>query len=219
MNEVLVELELGPAALEYIRERLGHGKTLARYLLEREDLASGSVITCLPPNVPVETLEDFGEGYKLKRDPATFRYRTEPDGSITRWEPVPNTDPWLVSVVQQFLRSGSGRVCILENSSALPSDPWLQSCHLPILIFDDEVYHFVSHKDAENEERVLETIRTARSWLFYGVMTLLPKSDAPSLEAGTIDGEFLQACAQKAERVVVGAYDGESHLIWHRGSL
>jgi len=217
MNEVLVEFELGPAALQYIRERLAEGKTLARYLLEREDLASGSVITCLPPNVPVETLEDFNES-KLERDPATFRYRTGSDGSVTRYEPVPNTDPWLASVVQGFLRGGSDRVCILENSSALPGDPWLQSCHLPILIFDDEVYHFVSHKDAENQERILETIRTARSWLFYGVMTLLPKIDAPSLEAGTIDGEFLQACAQKAERVVVGAYDGESHLIWRRGS-
>src|SRR4030042_889051 len=96
-NEVLVELKLGPAALQYIRERLAEGKTLARYLLEREDLASGSVITCLPPNVPVETLEDFNES-KLERDPATFRYSTQSDGSVTRYEPVPNTDPWLVSV-------------------------------------------------------------------------------------------------------------------------
>jgi len=33
MNEVLVEFELGPAALQYMRERLAQGKTLASYLL------------------------------------------------------------------------------------------------------------------------------------------------------------------------------------------
>jgi len=215
MNEVLVELKLGPAALQYIRERLAEGKTLAHYLLEREDLPSGSVITCLPPNLPVETLEDFNEGDKLERDPATFRYRTEPDGSITRWEPVPNTDPWLASVVQEFLRGGPERLCIFENSPAAPGDPWLQSSDLQTLTFDDEVYHFVSDRDAGKKKRILETIRGARSaWLLYGVMTFLSSAPDLSLEKGSIEQKALEALAQGAEKIIVGAYDGESCLIW-----
>jgi len=218
MNEVLVEFELGPAALEYMRERLGQGKTLAHYLLQRDDLPRGRITTCLPPSVPADEVEEFRAGYKLKRDPATFRYRKEPDGSVTRWEPKPNTDPWLASVVQWFLCGGLDRICIFENSMALPRDPWLQSCGLPTLIFGDEVYHGVSNRHAENEERILQTIRGASDvWLFYGVMTSLANTNGPSLETATIDRDFLQVCAQRAEKVVVGAYDGESYLIWHTG--
>ena len=217
MNDVLVEFELGAAALEYMRERLGYGKTLAHYLLEREDLAGGSVITCLPPNVPVETLEDFNES-KLERDPATFRYRTAPDGSVTRYEPVPNTDPWLVSVTQQFLRGGPERLCIYENSPAAPGDPWLQSSDLQTLIFDDEVYHFVSHKDAENEKRILETMRGAASaWLFLGAMTSLSDASDLPLDRGMVAREVLERFARGAEKIVVGAYDGESYFIWQKG--
>ena len=219
MNEVLVEFELGPAALQYMRERLAEGKTLAHYLLEREDLPSGSVITCLPQSVPVETLEDFGEGYKLKRDPATFRYHTEPDGSITRFEPVPNTDPWLVSVAQRFLRSASDRVCIFEHSSAAPGDPWLESSPMRALFFEGEVYPFLSNKDAESEDMVLTTIRGAKSWLFYGAMTSLSSASDLPFDRGTVGRELLETLARRAEKIVVGAYDHESYLIWQkRGS-
>jgi len=102
---------------------------------------------------------------------------------------------------------------------ALPRDPWLQSCGLPTLIFEDEVYHFISHRDAEDEERILQTIRGASDvWLFYGVMTSFSKTGDAALEAGVIGREVLQTCAEKAERIIVGAYDGESYLIWHRGA-
>ncbi len=216
MNEICAELHLGPEAISYIQERLANGKTLARYLLQRPDLESGTVTTFLPSDVGKEAATQFKWGGKLRRDPATFVYHTEPDGSTTRWEPVPDTDPWLALLLQEFLRGTPEGICIFENSSALPRDPWLQSSDLQTLIFGDEVYHFVSHRDAENEKRILETIRGARSWLFYGVATSSPNPGDVSLEAGTIGREFLEVCAQRAEKIVVGAYDGESHLIWSK---
>lgn len=218
MNEC-VEINLGPEAISYIRDCLANGKTLATYLLERLDLENGSVTTFLPPDVSKEAASQFKWGGKLYRDPETFVYHTEPDGSTTRWEPVPNTDPWLVSILQEFLRGGTERVCVFENEVALPGDPWLSLPRWDILqtvIFGNEVYHLLSNRDAENEERILSTIRGARSWLFIGAMTSLSQASDLPLEAGRLDGEALKMFAQRAEKIVVGAYDGESYLIWSK---
>jgi len=216
MNDICAELHLGPEAVSYIRDCLANGKTLARYLLQRPDLESGTVTTFLPSDVSEEAATQFKWGGKLKRDPATFVYRTEPDGSRTRWEPVPNTDPWLISILQEFLRGGPERVCVFENSSAAPEHPWLLSSGMQTLIFESEVYHFLSSRDLENEEKILTTIEGTKSWLFYGTMTSLSEPPDLPLEGGTVDDEVLKTFAQRAEKIVVGAYDGESYLIWSK---
>ncbi len=219
MNDVCAELHLGPEAVNYIRDCLANGKTLARYLLERPDLESGTVTTFLPSDVSEEAATQFKWGGKLKRDPATFVYRTEPDGSTTRWEPKPNTDPWLVSILQRFLRGRAERVCVFENELASPGDPWLSLPRWDILqtaIFENEVYHLLSNRDAENEERILTTIKGANAWLFIGAMTSVSKASDLALEADTVDDEVLEMFAQRAEKIVVGAYDGESYLIWSK---
>lgn len=216
MNEICAELHLGPEAISYIRERLAHGKTLAKYLLERVDLESGTVMTFLPSDVSKEAASEFKWGGKLKRDPATFVYHTEPDGSTTRWEPVPNTDPWLVSILQEFLGAGRERVGIFENELASPGDPWLSSWDMQTLIFENEVYHLLSNKDADNEQTILTTIRGAGNWLFIGAMTSLSEPSDLPLEGGTLDDQVLKMFAERAAKIVVGAYDGESYLIWSK---
>ena len=219
MNDVCAELHLGPEAVSYIRDCLANGKTLARYLLQRPDLESGTVTTFLPSDVGKEAATQFKWGGKLRRDPATFVYHTEPDGSRTRWEPVPNTDPWLISILQEFLGAGGDRVAIFENEVALPGDPWLSLPRWDILqtvIFGNEVYHVLSNRDAEDEERILTTIKGADSWLFIGAMTSLSEPPDLPLEGGTVDDEVLKTFAQRAEKIVVGAYDGESYLIWSK---
>jgi hypothetical protein len=218
MNEC-AEISLGPEAIGYIRDCLANGKTLATYLLKRPDLENGSVRTFLPPDVSKEAASQFRLGGKLKRDPETFVYRTAPDGSTTRWEPVPNTDPWLLSILQEFLRGGTEKLCAFENELALPGDPWLSLPRWDVLqtvTFDNEVYHLLSNKDVGNDERILTTVRAAHSWLFIGAMTsLFGPPDLP-LEGGTVDDEVVKMFAQRAEKIAVGAYDGESYLIWSK---
>jgi len=74
MNENLIETRLDFRALEYIRDRLENGKTLAHYLLKREDLARGSISTYLPADVAEDVLYGFRWGGKLKIDPTTVVY-------------------------------------------------------------------------------------------------------------------------------------------------
>jgi hypothetical protein len=213
------EISLGPEAIGYIRECLSYGKTLARYLLEKLDLESGSVTTFLPPDVSEEARTQFKWGGKFKRDPATFVYHTAPDGSRTRMEPVPNTNPWLVSIVEAFLRGAEGRVCIFEDALVRPSDPCFSSLKGRLLIFGDEVYYFLSSEDREGK-RIAETVREAANvWPgLIGALTSVAGEAALSDEAREITAAQLRVLAESVEKIVVGAYDGESYLIWSRAA-
>ncbi len=211
------ERSLGPEALEYIRECLAEGKTLARHLLERVDLESGTVTTFLPSDVSKEAASQFRTGGKLERDPETFVYRTAPDGSRVRWEPVPNTDPWLVSIVQAFLRAAEGRVCILENALARPSDPGLSRFQSRLLAFEDEVYHVLLSRELEGTEiaRAIGEARCAYPPLI-GVITFLAAEAGLPDEARDITSAQLRVLAERTQKIVVGAYDGEGYLIWSK---
>lgn len=217
MNDVCAELHLGPEAVSYIRDCLANGKTLARYLLQRPDLESGTVTTFLPSDVGKEAATQFKWGGKLRRDPATFVYRTEPDGSRTRWEPVPNTDPWLVSIIQAFLRAAEDRVCIFENALARPSDPVLSRSESRVLVFDNEVYHFLSAADWASTI-IAQAIREAGCPYppLIGAMASAADEAGFSGEGRQISSAQLKVLAERTEKIVIGAYDGEGYLIWSK---
>jgi len=242
MNDNLVEIELDARALEFIRESLAHATAVARWetkqeemadgtvttthvphdvredslahhLLKREDLAEGRIITCVPEDVPEDDLYHFRWGGKLKVDPATIVY-PERGG---RLEPIPNTTPWLVAIVQEYLRGAPNRVCIFDYWIASAGDPWIARSDFQPHIFQNQVYFSLFHKDAESKERVASAIGHASDvWLFYGVMSSLPADNGLDPEGGAITRDAMEMLAQRTEKTVVGAYDGESYLIWSK---
>lgn len=107
---------LDPRALAYIRESLAEGHTLASYLLQRPDLEGGAVTTFVPDGVTDEAAHQFSYGGILPEPPAdTHVHVPELNGSVSRMVPVPNTDPYLVQLIERFLRTGAGRICIFEE--------------------------------------------------------------------------------------------------------
>jgi len=131
--------------------------------------------------------------------------------------PTPNTQPWLVSAVQEYMRGGARRICILQHSVAAPNEPWIAKSGLRPHIFENEVYFVLFNRDAESKEGIESTIRhTWDVWLFYGAMTSLPADSGLDPEGGTITRDVLEMLAQRTEKIVVGAYDGESYLIWSK---
>ncbi len=212
---VFRETELGPEAIQYIRECLTEGKTLAHYLLQISALDKGTVFTFLPVDVSYEEAKNFRDGILPEPPPETHKYFTAADGTVMRMVPKPNTGDWLVGVIRMFLSSGEGRVCIFEDALAQPTDPWLAHYDGPVLTCEDEVYHFLSGRDIERD-KIGEVVRHARSWLFIGAMTSVPQGiDFPSM-AQTIARTELRRLAERAENIIVGAYDGEGYLIWHK---
>jgi hypothetical protein len=213
------ERSLGPQAIDYIRRHLTDGKTLAGHLLETLDLEGGSVIACLPSNVSDRDALQFEEGVLPHPDPGTFRYLTDKRGSTSMLVPVPNTDPWLVSLVQHFLSPSADRVCIFEEFYAEPSDPlWSkkESKRQAASFVDDEVYYLLVSGDSEVQIR--EAVGWSRcAWPgLLAAMTSMTTDEPISGDRRNISPALLKTLADRTERLAVGAYDGESYLIWSK---
>jgi hypothetical protein len=213
------ERSLGPQAIDYIRQRLTDGKTLAVHLLEALDLERGSVIACLPPNVSDQEALQFDEGRKLPPpDPSTFRYLTDRQGRTSRLEPVPNTDPWLISLVDDFLSQSADRVCIFEEWSFQPSDPFWSikgSRREAASFVDDEVYYVLVSDDPE--QHIRDAVGWSKGWPgLLAAMTSVAADQPIPRDRGNINPALLKTLAVRTERLAVGAYDGESYLIWSK---
>lgn len=209
------EIKFGSEATKYIYECLKDGKTLSKYLLEKLDLKSGKITTFLPADISDEEAKQFTEGKLKEPPPQTHKHITAEDG--TKWKMVPKLDMsfWLVTAIQTFLSNGEKRCCIFEDANAQPNDPYLASMKTRFLTFNKEVYHFLSWEDLD-AERILQTIRHAESWLFIGAMTSIPKEKDFYLEVGKITSDELSALAERTEKIIIGAYDGEGYLIWNK---
>jgi len=200
--------------------------SLAHHLLKREDLAEGRIITCVLEDVPEDDLYHFRWGGKLKVDPNSIEYWKEGEGILRsvpieyfgegvqrlRAVPIPSATPWLVAAVQEYLRSAPNRVCIFDRCIASAGDRWIARSD-----FQNQVYFALFHKDAESKERVASAISHASDvWLFYGVMSSLPPDSGLDPEGDAITRDAMEMLAQRTEKIVVGAYDGESYLIWSK---
>ena len=211
-----------------------HKDALAHYLLRRTDLGQGTIVTCAPEDVPQDSLYWFREGGKLKVDPRAVEYRDKGQGVLrsvppeffgegvtrVRAVPVPNTNEWLVAIVQEYLRGGSDRVCVFEDWMSSPGDGWIAKSGLKPHIFGNVVYFALFNSDAEDREKVESTIKHSGDvWLFYGVMSSLGRETGLDPDGGPISRDVVEMLAQWAEKIIVGAYDGESYLIWTRPNV
>jgi len=198
-------------ALDYIRQQLWRGLTLARSLLET-DLSSGTVVTYLPLNLDDRSVLDFSSGGKLTSTISTVRVA---GGRPIQVAPVPNTDLWLASQIHaHFSDQGSG-VVILENRLARPRDPSLASQAAYLAVYNHDVYHVLTAKNCRGVDAILSVIRTAKTHNFVGIVSW----DNGRFGSGNsvpveLTLEEILGLARRAEAIIVGAYDLESWLIW-----
>jgi S1-C subfamily serine protease len=214
MRDICTERELGPNAISYVKDCLADGNSLAKLLMQSHDLNNGRVTTYLPAEVSDEVAEEFRTGGKLPAS-STRSPPGEVKSSAKRLEPLPTTDSCLAGEIHEFLNLNEEHLCVFEDSSASPSDPFLQSLDTCYSVMGDEVYHFILSTDA-GDEKILRTIRRARSWLFIGVMSSASLKSGFFSRSGTLTISELKVIAEHAEKILVGAYDGESYLIWSR---
>ena len=245
MNEKLTETELDSRALEFLRESLTNATgvarwrqekeqlpdgsiveksvpydirrdSLAHHVLEETDLATGTITTCVPGLTPREALYQFKEGVRLK---AKLSALEELGEGTQGWNPVPEEDTyqWLIRVVMEYLRSDPDKVCMFDSIIKSPGDARVATLVPQPHIFQNQVYFSLFHKDVETTEIVESAISHANNaWFFYGVMSSLPAGSGLDPGGGEITSDVLEMLAQRAEKIIVSAYDGESYLIWRR---
>jgi hypothetical protein len=224
MSDALIEIRLGSEAIEFIKSKLAQGKTLSKFLLNRPDLNRGEVISLLPSNVDLKKIRNFSEGGVLPTPSSEDHYRySTPDGTKTVMVPVPNTTPALVAAIEESLRQDVGRLCLFESEVARPSDGFLSSPNaqdLRVLAFDEDVYYLLANDDID-PDKIKKTIRYSTSYLTIGVLAELSKRDKflpteQQMTRGKISHDELKLIAERTQTIIVGAYDGESYLLWRQ---
>jgi hypothetical protein len=162
-------------------------------------------VTKLPLDINETVAMDFESGGKLR----SLILQTN-DLSL---EPIPNTDALLGVEIRTFLDAGKERLCIFEDASAEPSDPFLKFIDTRFLTFERSVYHVICPDDSD--EQILKTIGRAHSWLFIGVMTSGPLEwEISSRPVLTLDE--IRIFAENSVRIILGAYDGEGYITWNQ---
>jgi hypothetical protein len=216
MNARLVEQPLDSWAVEYVQQRLLHGNALAAAALEVLPLEKGTVTTCLPQGTVLKRLEDFRTGGKLPTPPSSEWSSTERNDEILLMIPIPNTDDWLAAKVGEFLAEAEEHVCVFEDPLARVGDPVLRNMDTRYATFGGEIYHLILTSDSD-QAYIRKVLKRAKGIpTFIGVFTESRTNLAEKrpLNFSTRD---IQALAAQAKKLVVGAFDGESYLIWDRG--
>lgn len=208
---------MAPLAIEYIEQRLRDGNALAQTVLQKLSLKKGQVTTCLPRGIAPKSLQDFQTGGKLPTPPASEWSSTASEDKILLMIPVPTTDDWLVRRIREFLLGGGNRVCIFEDSLKRVGDPILGKLTTEYATFDEEIYHLLYGVDA-SEDRIRTVLKSAKAIpTFIGVLTEC-EGGFPSKGQFRLSNVQLESLAARAHKVIVGAFDGESYLIWDRGT-
>lgn len=214
------EVLLGNEAIQFIRNCLMEGgMMLGHDLLLCCDLESGRVKTYLPTSVSDGESRRFTTGGKVETPTGPAENFVARDG--TRWVMIPKaeTNLHLVRTIQAYLRGEGRRWCIFENATSRPSDVWILAGDDRIRVLGNEVYYLIGKDDAEDEARILKTVRNADSaWRFACAMSSVPEQ-VHFLEGGRrLKRDEVRVLAERAEKIVVGAYDGEGYLIWSKDS-
>lgn len=209
------EFILGQVAIKFIKERLSYGynDNLSKYLLEKFNLDNGKVVTYLPYYVNQEPTIENLEGGILPEPPG--EYMMGNDGKRHRVVLIPSTYDALVDIIKEYLDKGEKRICILEDAIQKPADPHVFDNPTEILIYNDEVYHILSGDNIE-KEKIDKSINVAHTtYQFVGVLTYMPNEiRIPPKMGEKITLDNLKHFAEKTEKIIIGAYDGEGFLIW-----
>lgn len=211
MTRTFHEVVLPAQARLYVEECLRQGNTLSGRLLQHVDQYTGDVRTFVPSATTVDKLLDFHHGGVLPVPPEPQWQHAQ--GSVL--VPISNTDSCLAEVIEEFLGLAPGQICIFEDALAKVSDGNLSEYTSRIITFEDEVYHVLTPGEA-NRTRILQTIGEAKSIpTFIGVLTSV--SNHPTnlfAQTRALTWNELASLADRTEQIIVGAYDGESYLLW-----
>lgn len=200
-------------AVEYMENQLRLGKTLASLLLRTVDFRRGSIASLIPAGYGSAELLEFEKGH-LESTGIPQRVQL---GSISglALQKV-NAKDDLTELIATALKRPGG-YCLLENSLALSSDPWLQRAKSRIAIHETEVYHLLTSNDRDRIaiENAIGDASRSPNVCGCGACGRLAEALAVSSSGQVVlSTDDIKALASSAEYLVVSAYDGEGYLLW-----
>jgi hypothetical protein len=218
MRQNIKEIELGDEGIQYVRQTLGQGRELSKLLLEILDLKSGELKAILPRGTAPDEVNQFLLGGKL---PPTGKATTVELWGSRKFQAieVPNMNNALVSHIAAYLKSSDIAFCIFENALFSAGAAWLKQTSVQTVTFGSSVYHFLCAGQT-GADLIESTLKRAKSVSppTVGILSRLPQGCILNPQLGRIELAELRKIAEQCEKLVVGAYDGESYLIWSKSS-
>lgn len=203
------EVELGTSGIQYIYKNLKNGKRLSQSLLKIKILEMFDARTFVHVDIADEKLKFFEQGGINRPIPENLKNFAPKDGFS--WGGLSyKMDFWLVPLIQDFL-SVENNILIIEDNEANPKDPWLQKYpDFSILNYKDDVYFCLFQE--QNSGRIKRIFSLANSWTFIVMLTSLPRGKVLN-DPKSLTREEIELLAERAEKIIVGAYDRENYII------
>lgn len=208
MTDDLRWVQLDVRAIAYLKQQLAKGKGLARALLRHQRLETGLVQTFLPSWAKEEAAHAYEKGCLHEGLELPLKTPSPPTGARAN----------LATYLQAELAKAPERLCLFEDALASSRDRWLTkalAAETHNLLCGQDVYYFLDGTDPQGT--IERTIRRAHSIAppGIGVLASLPQPLAAALKAHRqLTEADLAQVAQRAEQIIVDAYDGEGYLIW-----
>jgi hypothetical protein len=207
------EFTLDSRAHEYLKKYLRElvaTTTIARLLLTQSDLDAGSITTYAHRELGLERLHAFTD-YGFMGQPLK-----QVDISLAKMKIVPVYDFWLIPVIRDFLAKQENHLCVFAKISARAGDRLVDRTPTNLAIYREELYHFIGTANV-SIERIDQIFSWIDSLFIVGVLTSLPVGQHSLYHKQTISLSILEQLVDRAEKLIISAYDGEGNLIWHRG--
>jgi hypothetical protein len=223
------EIELSQKAIDYLRHWLDEGGlTLSKLLLENVDLNKGRITTSLPENADLKKTYEFNNNIVPYPPKSEWKRHVGKDGVgyyvVRRY----SFESYCIETIHSFLKSENS-ICIMEEYSAVLEGPYEAEFRPKVLTYrgvpsdavfkgkDDEVYHVLRGKNI-SEQEIFQTMGVSECPYPPLICHLicLSNNEREFKTGRAVTKSELKALATGTEKLIIGAYDGDAYLVWHK---
>ncbi len=195
---MLKKVNLDSQALEYIVDELSQGRELAKAVLLNTFLQKGKLFTYSPEKFDIREMDDLGESISYLSD----EYVLQPFREIIGREIV------------NYCNESESHIAIFETLGHVPVPPSLEDPGIRYFSIKGNKYDYIV-KDFVQSIRIERYLIDSSIYPTVIVLTTLPFGITiqPYQE---IDEDLITSLATNANKIIIGAFDGEGYVIWEK---
>jgi len=212
MKKFYREVKLDGKAKIYMISQLKKGHALGKILAEKVKEEAGEIITIIPTFLEIDRkiLNKFDE-------PGLFSEKTKRrNANVVPIENVVNNI--MEEIVFDFLEIDPNAFAMVEDFFLKPSDGCFDAIKIPMLIKENEVFYWMQF--GTKKEHIKKAMKEGHNF-FPGLIGMLGIS-SKKLNWGDkslrqkVSSKQLETLVADAQKIILGAYDGEGLLIWEK---
>lgn len=194
-------------ALDYIRKQFSRGRSLS-ILMHNLDFSSGQVFALVPDNLSEDKIYNFQEGlYPFDTNLLKTKYPAIQVQNYSR--------KFLLETIHDYLEVAKEHCCLFEDPISIPTDSRVLNSGLNcVSLSNDQVFYFFNSEN-NDVEKIEDAIKISDDYIFLCVLSSLDvgmQSGFNSTQSVSLD--ILKAFTDNLYAFFIGAYDGESYILW-----